>query len=312
MGYPSRHYPDSMANLYYNNNFYNNTIRERDVVSRFNYQWYIKQLEPPSRAEFQKFRQTVQQEICEMREMLERMQMSSHWSHRNNDAKDDYGIRRKPVHYPYVGRFLDDDVSHIRHVRNHIHKSPNRHSVYEENINYGEKDADVVNLELPSKKTYVQPPSLIPTTTSMEEQLSPPRPQMQLPSPQVQLITITTKIDDPLEDNGEVEDDINEEIVGGIFMQNDKKEKTCLGEIYVDFSKYISTEELCVPCSKENSRMSFFQVGVSDVGRYLPLFLVKTKIKKISIIILEECCLIRILSVLRHWKYKRKDCHDSR
>jgi hypothetical protein len=84
-----------------------------------------------------------------MREMLERMQMSSHWSHRNNDAKYDYGIRRKPVHYPYVGKFLDDDVSHIRHVRNHIHKSPNRHSVYEENINYGEKDADVVNLELP-------------------------------------------------------------------------------------------------------------------------------------------------------------------
>jgi hypothetical protein len=49
-----------------------------------------------------------------------------------------------------------------------------------------------------------------------------------------------------------------------------------------------------------------------DVGRYLPLFLVKMKIKKISIIILEERCLIRILSVLRQWKYKRKDCHDSR
>ena len=31
----------------------------------------------------------------------------------------------------------------------------------------------------------------------------------------------------------------------------------------------------------------FFQVGVSDVGQYLPLFLVKTKIKKISKIILE-------------------------
>jgi hypothetical protein len=41
-----------------------------------------------------------------------------------------------------------------------------------------------------------------------------------------------------------------------------------------------------------------------DVRRYLPLFLVKTKIKKISIIILEERHLIRILSVLRHWKYK--------
>jgi hypothetical protein len=74
------------------------------------------------------------------------------WHHRNNDAKDDYGIRRKPIHYPYVDRFLDDDVSHIRHVCNHIHKSPNRHSAYEENINYGEMDVDVVNLELPLEK----------------------------------------------------------------------------------------------------------------------------------------------------------------
>jgi hypothetical protein len=254
----------------------------------------------------------VQQEICKMRETLERMQMGSHWIHRNNDAKDDYGVRRKPVHYPYVDRFLDDNVSHIRHVCKHIHKSPNRHSIYEENINYGENDVDVVNLELPSEKQYVQPPSLIPMTTSMKKQLPPPPPQMQPPLPQVQLIKITTKIGDPLEDNGEVEDDVNKEIVGGIFMENDKKEKTCLGEIYVDFSKYISAEELCIPCSKENSRTSFFQVGVSDVGRYLPLFLVKMKIKKISIIILEECRLIRILSVLKHWKYKRKDCRDSR
>jgi hypothetical protein len=52
----------------------------------------------------------------------------------------------------------------------------------------------------------------------MEEQLPPPPSQMQLPPLQVQLITITTKIGDPLEDNGEVEDDINEEIVGGIFL----------------------------------------------------------------------------------------------
>jgi hypothetical protein len=49
-----------------------------------------------------------------------------------------------------------------------------------------------------------------------------------------------------------------------------------------------------------------------DVRQYLPLFSVKTKINKISIIILEERRLIRILSVLKHWKYKRKDCHDSR
>jgi hypothetical protein len=84
-----------------------------------------------------------------MRKTLKRMQVGSHWNHRNNDAKDDHGIQRKPVHYPYVDRFLDDDVSHIRHVRNHIHKSPNMHSIYEENINY------VVNLELPSNKQFV-------------------------------------------------------------------------------------------------------------------------------------------------------------
>jgi hypothetical protein len=96
---------------------------------------------------------------------------------------------------------------------------------------------------------------------------------MQPPPPQVQLIMITTKIGDPLEVNGEVEDDVHYENVGGIFMEKDKREKTCLGEIYVDFSKYISTEELRVPRPKENSRTSFFQVGVSDVGRYLVIYL---------------------------------------
>jgi hypothetical protein len=86
----------------------------------------------------------------------------------NNDAQDDYGIRCKPIHYPYVNRFLDDDVSHIQHVRNHIHKFPNRHSVYEE-INYGENDVDVVNLELPSEKQFVQLQLFVPMTTSVEE-----------------------------------------------------------------------------------------------------------------------------------------------
>jgi hypothetical protein len=106
--------------------------------------------------------------------------MGSHWNHKDNDANDDYGIQRKPVHYPYVDRFLDDEVSPIRHVRNHIHNSPNRHSTYEENINYGERYVEAVNLvkkvELPSEKNYVQPQSLVPTNTSMEEQLSPPPP----------------------------------------------------------------------------------------------------------------------------------------
>jgi hypothetical protein len=95
--------------------------------------------------------------------------------------------------------------------------------------------------------------------------------------PQGQLITITKKIGDPLEDNSEVEDNVHEEIIRETSMEKDENEKTCLGEIFVDFSKYISAEELPLPCPKENSRTSFFQMGVSDVGRYLPLFLVKRK-----------------------------------
>jgi hypothetical protein len=38
---------------------------------------------------------------------------------------------------------------------------------------------------------------------------------------------------------------------------------------------------------KENSRTTFFQVGVSDVGRNLLIFSVKTKIEKMSKIILK-------------------------
>jgi len=34
LGYLSRRYLDSMANLYYNNNFYNDVVRDRKVVSR--------------------------------------------------------------------------------------------------------------------------------------------------------------------------------------------------------------------------------------------------------------------------------------
>jgi hypothetical protein len=128
----------------------------------------------------------------------------------------------------------------------------------------------------------------------------------------VQLITSTTKIDDSFEENCEVEDDIKKEILGEIFVEVDKKEKSCLGAIYVDFSKYLSSDELCMPCPKENSRVSSFQAGVFDVKRYLHIFFVKTKIRKISKIILEQHCLIGILSFLKQWNYKRKDCHDSR
>ena len=76
----------------------------------------------------------------------------------------------------------------------------------------------------------------------------------------------TMKISDSIEENCEVEDDNQEEIVGEIFVEVDKKEKLCLDAIYVDFSKYFSLEEAYEPCSKEDSRMSFYQVVVSHVG----------------------------------------------
>jgi hypothetical protein len=52
----------------------------------------------------------------------------------------------------------------------------------------------------------------------MEEQLLPP-------PLQVQLITITTKIDDSFEENGDVEDDIHEKIVRGIFLEVDERKR---------------------------------------------------------------------------------------
>jgi hypothetical protein len=108
-------------------------------------------------------------------------------------------------------------------------------------------------MEFPLVKKYAQPQLLVPVTTLVEEQPPPPPPLM---------ITIEIKNnDDPFEENNEVEDDIQEDIVGEIFVGVDEKEKSCLGAIYVDFSKYLSSEELCMPCPKENSMTSFFQVG---------------------------------------------------
>jgi hypothetical protein len=137
----------------------------------------------------------------------------------------------------------------------HIHKSPNRHSAYEANINYGERDVEATNLvkkvELPSEKQFVQQQLFVPMTTPVEEQLPPSLSQ-------VQIITITLKIGDCFEENSEVEDDIQEEIVGEISVKVNGKEKLCLDAIYVDFSKYFSSEEPHVACSKENSRTSFF------------------------------------------------------
>jgi hypothetical protein len=90
-------------------------------------------------------------------------------------------------------------------------------------------------------------------------------------------------------------------------MERDEKENLCLSAIYIDFSKYLSPKEPCVSYCKENSRTSFFQVGVFDVGRNLVIFSVKTKIEKMSKIILEQGRLIINLPVFRQWKYKRKD-----
>jgi hypothetical protein len=94
----------------------------------------------------------------------------------------------------------------------------------------------VKKVELPSKKQFVQQQLFVPMTTLVEEQLPPP-------SSHVQLITITTKIGDSFEENCEVEDDIKEEIIGAIFVEVDEKERSCLDAIYVDFSKYLSSEE---------------------------------------------------------------------
>jgi hypothetical protein len=90
-------------------------------------------------------------------------------------------------------------------------------------------------------------------------------------------------------------------------MEGDNREKTCLDAIYVDFSKYLSPEEPRVPYHKENSRTSFFQVGVSDVGRNLPIFSVNSKIRKITNNILGKCRSRRFLFRFRQWKYRRKD-----
>jgi hypothetical protein len=100
----------------------------------------------------------------------------------------------KHVQFPYVDRLLDDDVSCIQPICNRICESLNRQPAYEENINYGENDVQAVNLvekvELPSKKQFVQQ-LFVPTTTPMEEQ--PPH-----PPPQVQVITITSEVEDKI------------------------------------------------------------------------------------------------------------------
>jgi hypothetical protein len=74
-----------------------------------------------------------------------------------------------------------------------------------------------------------------------------------------------------------VECDIKKILFEEIFMEEDEKEKSCLNATYVDFSKYLSPEELHViyvdffkylspeeprvTYRKENSRISFFSSG---------------------------------------------------
>jgi len=68
--------------------------------------------------------------------------------------------------------------------------------------------------------------------------------------------------------------------IGEIFMEGDEKEQSCLIASYVDLSKSFSPEEPRVAFRKENSRTSFFQVRVSDVGHNLLIFSEKMKNRK--------------------------------
>ena len=62
----------------------------------------------------------------------------------------------------------------------------------------------------------------------------------------MQLITFTTKGDDSYEENSEVEKDDHKRTNGEILLEVEEKEKSSLGEIYIDFSKSIFAEQLRV------------------------------------------------------------------
>jgi hypothetical protein len=217
MGYPSRHYLDSMANLYHSNKFYNDafsnnenpfndTARDREAFWRAEFQ------------EFQPIMQTMLQEMRQTREMMERMLMGPIRNHRYNDTHVDYGIRVRhtrhqrlaPINQPPVYEDLsDDDVSCVQPVSNHIYEFPNRKPIYEDNVSYGKK------MELSLEKQYVQPQPLVPTTVPVEEY-----------PPQAQLITITTEINDngdSFKEDNQVEGDIKKKIFGEIIIEGDKK-----------------------------------------------------------------------------------------
>jgi hypothetical protein len=116
----------------------------------------------------------------------------------------------------------------------------------------------------------------------MEEQLLPP-------PLQVQLITLTTKIDDSFEENGDVEDDIHEKIVRGIFLEVDER-KIIVSLCYLH--KFLQIPILGgvvrVMSQRKLRKLKdaiffffffflIFQVGVYGVGQYLPIFSIEKK-----------------------------------
>jgi hypothetical protein len=150
-----------MANQHNGDDPLNDTARDREVVSR---------------AEFQVFRQTMQHEMRQIREMMEHMYMGPIRNHMDNLVHNDDGIqvrytrhqRLVPINQASVYEDLsDDDISCVQPVSNHIYESPNWKFVYEENVSYSEK------VELPSEKQYMQPQPLVPTIVQVEE--SPPQ-----------------------------------------------------------------------------------------------------------------------------------------
>jgi hypothetical protein len=58
----------------------------------------------------------------------------------------------------------------------------------------------------------------------------------------MQLITFTTKGDDSYEENNEIEKDDRKRTNGKILLEVEEKEKSSLGEIYIDYSKSIYAE----------------------------------------------------------------------
>jgi hypothetical protein len=74
-----------------------------------------------SRAEFLELKQETQQAFCNIKDAI---------------------IRLTGKHF--VDRFLDDGVSCVRPIFNHIYESPNRKPVYEENVSYSEKNGVAV------------------------------------------------------------------------------------------------------------------------------------------------------------------------